>query len=99
MMNESFLSNSRHDILIVDDVPENLQILALMLKDQGYSVRPVSSGRMALKTAKANPPDLILLDITMPEMNGYEVCEIMKQDLVSKGYPGHFHQCAGRYRR
>lgn len=48
-MDESFLSNSRHDILIVDDVPENLQILALMLKDQGYSVRPVPSGRMAPK--------------------------------------------------
>lgn len=86
-MDESFLSNSRHDILIVDDVPENLQILALMLKDQGYSVRPVSSGRMALKTAKANPPDLILLDITMPDMNGYEVCEIMKQDPVLKDIP------------
>ena len=86
-MDESFLSNSRHDILIVDDVPENLQILALMLKDQGYSVRPVPSGRMALKTAKANPPDLILLDITMPDMNGYEVCEIMKQDPVLKDIP------------
>ena len=79
--------NVRHDILIVDDVPENLQILALMLKEQGYSVRPVSSGRMALKTAKANPPDLILLDITMPEMNGYEVCEILKQDVDLKDIP------------
>ena len=79
--------NVRHDILIVDDVPENLQILALMLKEQGYSVRPVSCGRMALKTAKANPPDLILLDITMPEMNGYEVCEILKQDADLKDIP------------
>lgn len=87
MMDESIMSNTRRDILIVDDVPENLQILALMLKDQGYSVRPVSSGRMALKTAKANPPDLILLDITMPDMNGYEVCEIMKQDPVLKDIP------------
>jgi len=87
MMTESFLRNLRQDILIVDDVPENLQILALMLKDQGYSVRPVSSGRMALKIAKANPPDLILLDITMPEMNGYEVCEMMKQDAVLKDIP------------
>ena len=87
MMTESFLRNLRQDILIVDDVPENLQILALMLKDQGYSVRPVSSGRMALKTAKANPPDLILLDITMPEMNGYEVCTALKSQPETSAIP------------
>jgi len=86
-MVEVMEKNLRQDILIVDDVPENLQILALMLKDEGYSVRPVSSGRMALKIAKANPPDLILLDITMPELNGYEVCELLKLEPELKDVP------------
>ena len=62
-------------ILVVDDIPANLQVLASMLKGRGYKVRPVPSGKLALLAARCNPPDLILLDIHMPEMNGYEVCE------------------------
>ena len=61
-------------ILIVDDTPANLQVLAGMLKDRGYKVRPVPSGKLALRAARRDPPDLILLDINMPEINGYEVC-------------------------
>src|ERR1700694_2546541 len=67
-------------ILVVDDAPANLQVLAGMLKDRGYKARPVPSGKLALLAAKANPPELILLDINMPEMNGYEVCERLKLD-------------------
>ena len=67
-------------ILIVDDTAANLQVLAGMLKDRGYKVRPVPSGRLALLAARRDPPDLILLDINMPEMNGYEVCEQLKAD-------------------
>src|SRR5476651_537694 len=74
-------------ILVVDDSPANLQVLAGMLKDRGYKVRPVPSGKLALLAARRDPPDLILLDIIMPEMNGYEVCEHLKADDNLKGIP------------
>src|SRR5687767_825301 len=67
-------------ILVVDDTPANLQVLAGMLKDRGYKVRPVPSGKLALLAAQSDPPDLILLDINMPEMDGYEVCQQLKAD-------------------
>lgn len=71
-------NTSRANILLVDDTPNNVRLLSAMLIDQGYGVRRVISGEMALKTAQANPPDLILLDIRMPDMNGYEVCQHLK---------------------
>ena len=74
-------------ILVVDDTAANLQVLAGMLKDRGYKVRPVPSGKLALLAARRDPPDLILLDINMPEMNGYEVCEHLKADDQLKGIP------------
>ncbi len=74
-------------ILVVDDTPANLQVLAGMLKDRGYKVRPVPSGRLALLAARRDPPDLILLDINMPVMNGYELCEHLKADNKLKGIP------------
>src|SRR3954452_2535367 len=74
-------------ILVVDDTPANLQVLAGMLKDRGYKVRPVPGGKLALLAARRDPPDLILLDINMPEMNGYEVCEHLKADDQLKGVP------------
>jgi phosphoserine phosphatase RsbU/P len=74
-------------ILAVDDTPANLQVLAGMLKEHGYKVRPVPSGKLALLAARRDPPDLILLDINMPEMNGYEVCEHLKADDKLKEIP------------
>ena len=74
-------------ILVVDDTPANLQVLAGMLKERGYKVRPVPNGRLALQAARHDPPDLILLDINMPDMNGYEVCEQLKADGKLKGIP------------
>ncbi len=65
-------------ILIVDDSPDNLRLLSRMIEAQGYFVRKALSGRLAIQSAERNPPDLILLDITMPEMNGYEVCRQLK---------------------
>lgn len=73
-------TQSRGDILVVDDTIANLKLLAGMLRSEGYSVRPVSSGAQALRAAARRRPDLILLDITMPEMDGYEVCLRLKQD-------------------
>jgi two-component system sensor histidine kinase/response regulator len=67
-------------ILVVDDTPANLQMLADILKRRGYRARPVPSGRLALQAAKADPPDLILLDVNMPLMDGYEVCVELKKD-------------------
>src|SRR6187399_2272308 len=80
-------SEQSASILIVDDTPANLQVLAGMLKERGYKVRPVPSGQLALLAAERDPPDLILLDINMPEMNGYEVCEHLKADDRLKGVP------------
>jgi sigma-B regulation protein RsbU (phosphoserine phosphatase) len=77
----------RASILVVDDTPANLQVLAGMLKDRGYRVRPVPSGKLALLAAQRDPPDLILLDINMPDMNGYEVCERLKADGELAGVP------------
>jgi len=74
-------------ILVVDDTPANLQLLAGMLKDRGYKVRPVPSGKLALQAARSESPDLILLDFNMPEMNGYEVCEHLKADDKLKAIP------------
>ncbi len=75
------------DILVVDDTPANLQVLAGMLKERGYKVRPVPNGKLALAAAERDPPDLILLDINMPEMNGYEVCAHLKADVTLAGIP------------
>jgi phosphoserine phosphatase RsbU/P len=74
-------------ILVVDDAAANLQVLAGMLKDRGYKARPVPSGKLALAAARRDPPDLILLDINMPEMNGYEVCECLKSDAQLRDIP------------
>lgn len=66
------------NILVVDDKPDNLRLLSAMLAQLGYEVRKVINGQTALKTVQAAPPDLILLDIMMPDMNGYEVCQRLK---------------------
>jgi two-component system sensor histidine kinase/response regulator len=66
------------DIMIVDDNPSNLKLLEDMLLQRGHGVSSFPLGRLALAAAMKNPPDLILLDINMPEMNGYEVCERLK---------------------
>lgn len=67
-----------YSILAVDDTPANLELLTEMLKGHGYRVRPVSNGKLALQAALSDPPDLILLDIQMPDMDGYQVCECLK---------------------
>ncbi len=67
------------NVLLVDDTPANLQVLGGMLKEQGCIVRPAPSGRLAIRFAEADAPDIILLDIMMPEMDGYEVCRRMKR--------------------
>ncbi|MEI6351438.1 MAG: response regulator [Verrucomicrobiota bacterium] len=75
------------EILVVDDTPANLELLTSILKSNGYKVRPVPNGLAGLQAAKSEPPDLILLDINMPEMNGYEVCRRLVADAVLKNIP------------
>lgn len=78
---------SKAELLIVDDTLENLRLLSQMLSEEGYRVETASSGARALATAQANPPDLVLLDIRMPEMDGYEVCEGLKADERTRDIP------------
>jgi adenylate cyclase len=75
------------NILVVDDVPANLTLLTSMLKEKGYRVRPVPSGRLALKAVEHEMPDLILLDINMPEMDGFEVCSKLKREIKFRDIP------------
>lgn len=77
----------RSDIIIVDDNPANLKLLEDMLRQQGHEVRSFPLGRLALTAASRNPPDLILLDINMPEMNGYQVCDQLKSSETLSGIP------------
>ena len=74
-------------IMVVDDVPDNLRRLSQMLGKYGYKVMPAQDGEMALKAATAAPPDLILLDIRMPGMDGYQVCMRLKDDPRLKEVP------------
>jgi DNA-binding response OmpR family regulator/DNA-binding CsgD family transcriptional regulator len=74
-------------ILIVDDTLENLRLLADILTEEGYKVRLASSGAYALTIVQKNQPDLILLDIMMPEMDGYEVCRLLKADEKTRDIP------------
>ena len=75
------------NILIVDDTPDNLRLLAKILESQGYIVRKALNGRMALQGVHRDPPSLILLDINMPQMNGYEVCQKLKASEASAQIP------------
>lgn len=75
------------DILVVDDIPDNIRFLSKMLLDRGYNVRKALSGAMALTAVQTTPPDLILLDINMPGMNGYEVCEHLKKNEQTAAIP------------
>jgi two-component system sensor histidine kinase/response regulator len=75
------------DLLIVDDLPDNLRLLSTMLNEQGYKVRTAINGSRALQAAEAVPPDLVLLDINMPDINGYEVCKRLKQDPQTQNIP------------
>lgn len=87
MMNDHPLPVNGRNILIVDDKPDNLRLLSTMLASYGYQVRKAISGQVALQGAQTAPPDLILLDINMPQMNGYEVCEKLKTIEKTKDIP------------
>ncbi len=74
-------------VLIVDDVPDNLNLLNYLLSQEGYRVRVAPGGKLALRSVAANPPDLVLLDIRMPDMDGFEVCRVLKGDERTRHIP------------
>jgi len=73
-----------HRILIVDDEPNIVLALELLMKKEGYEVHTVDDGERAVQAAKELRPDLILLDIMMPKMDGYEVCQRIRSDVLLK---------------
>lgn len=75
------------DVLLVDDMPDNLHLLSTILKQQGYKVRVARQGSTALTAAQVVPPDLILLDINLPGMDGYEVCKELKSQPKTQEIP------------
>jgi diguanylate cyclase (GGDEF)-like protein len=83
----SLCAPEKSNILLVDDQPHNLNVLSDLLEEQGYEVRQALNGAMALAAAAIAPPDLILLDINMPEMDGYTVCQRLKADATTRGIP------------
>ena len=87
--------NYKADILVVDDIRENVRLLVDALGNEGYRVRPALSGKAALEAANMEAPDLILLDILMPEMDGYEVCKALKTHMGLKDVPVIFLSALG----
>ena len=81
------IAPDKSNILIVDDTPANLRTLTAILSERGYQTRPVLSGEMALNAAEKKAPDLMLLDIRMPGMDGYEVCRRLKGDEHTRDIP------------
>lgn len=94
-MNEHQPAGAKGNILIVDDTPNNLRLLSSMLTKQGYEVRSAISGSVALMAIRTVPLDLILLDINMPKMNGYEVCQQLKADEQTRDIPVIFLSALG----
>ncbi|MGG6294830.1 hybrid sensor histidine kinase/response regulator [Leptolyngbya sp. AN02str] len=86
-MNSLPLRTDNGTILIVDDKPDNLRLLSIVLMEHAYEVKQAINGSIALMGAKAAPPDLILLDVSMPEMDGYEVCQQLKQSDRTRDIP------------
>ena len=83
------------NILVVDDHYANLSLLTQVLSEQGYEVRVAPNGKLALKSVLATPPDLILLDIMMPEMDGYQVCDRLKANKRTREIPVIFLSALG----
>jgi PAS domain S-box-containing protein len=86
-LSEGRAGSSKGDILIVDDTPANLRVLINILDEQGYKIHPASEGSLALRFADASPPDLILLDIMMPNMDGFEVSKRLKANERTRDIP------------
>ncbi|MDY0051819.1 MAG: response regulator, partial [Aliarcobacter sp.] len=79
--------NKKYTVLIIDDKKENLKYLNEILKKENYTIKASTDAMFAINSSKINPPHLILLDIKMPELNGFEVCNLLKQEENLKDIP------------
>jgi two-component system, NtrC family, sensor kinase len=86
-MRNLMVAQGLNNILVVDDIPQNLHLLVDIFTKYDYKVRPVPNGKLALSAAEINPPDLILLDIMMPDLDGYQVCKQLKSNPRTKDIP------------
>jgi len=86
-MSQDQISTSLGDILVVDDTPANLRVLSTMLTNRGFKVRKALTGNSAIASARAIPPDVILLDICLSEIDGYKICQILKSDPITSRIP------------
>src|SRR5437773_11790234 len=80
-------ASAKTRVLVVDDITRNLQIVGTMLRNAGYEVMPTTSGAQALERVRVQLPDLILLDLMMPEMDGLQVCQRLKADALTRQIP------------
>ena len=94
-INKTDIEKSANNILIVDDTPDNLRLLSKTLIQEGYQVRCAINGAVALSTIKTKIPDLILLDVNMPDIDGFEVCQQLKQSELTKDIPIIFISASG----
>src|SRR5271166_6182421 len=92
-------TSAREEVLVVDDTPASLRLLTELLTQHGYLVRPAEDGALALESVAAKAPDLILLDVSMPGMVGYEVCRRLKADEKSSRIPVIFISAFGDTRQ
>jgi DNA-binding NtrC family response regulator len=99
MSEENQPPSTPKEILVVDDTPASLRLLTELLTGHGYRIRPAQDGAMALESAAAKTPDLILLDVSMPGMDGYEVCRRLKADEKSSRIPVIFISAFGDTRQ
>ncbi|MGL5076627.1 MAG: hybrid sensor histidine kinase/response regulator [Waterburya sp.] len=86
-MRNLMVAQELNNILVVDDTPQNLHLLVDILTKYDYKVRPVPNGKLAISAAEINPPDLILLDIMMPDLDGYQVCKQLKSNPSTREIP------------
>ena len=84
-------------ILVVDDEAQNLDLLEAALEPAGYTVRRASGGLPALQAARTDPPDLILLDVMMPGMNGFEICRRLRAEPATSRVPVIFATALGQF--
>jgi len=99
---ESMLLPKYFDILIVDDIPEHIDVAVQVLRDSNFKIRVATDGNTALKLIYQQKPDLILLDIYMPEMDGFELCRLIKNTPDLKKYPryiSHIFQRRRKYKK
>ena len=85
--NETEMSTRKGEIVVVDDDAESLKLLTDILSQEGYHVRPAHTGKLALASIAAAPPELILLDKRMPGMDGFEVCRRLKEFQQTRDIP------------